>query len=135
MSLPPLDDLPRLPRDEAGPVFREPWEAEAFAMTVALHARGVFTWPQWAAALAAEFTSAREAGVHDDGRDYYRHWFAALERLATRSALATPEEILHRAHTIETARARDHDHDHDHDDGHDDGHDHAHGDGHGHRHT
>ena len=62
MTLPVLDDLPLLPRDADGPVFREPWEASAFALAVSLHARGVFTWPHWAAALAEELARARDAG-------------------------------------------------------------------------
>jgi nitrile hydratase accessory protein len=75
--------VPNLPRDEAGPVFREPWEAQAFAMTLALYRRGLFTWPEWAATLAAEIRRAQEAGDPDTGDTYYRHWLAALERLAT----------------------------------------------------
>lgn len=73
--------VPGIPRDAEGPVFREPWEAQAFAMAVALHARGVFTWPEWAAALAAEIKRAQAAGDPDTGETYYRHWLAALERL------------------------------------------------------
>jgi nitrile hydratase accessory protein len=73
--------LPSLPRDEAGPVFHEPWEAQAFAMTVALYRRGLFTWPEWAAALAAEIKRAQRAGDPDTGDTYYWHWLAALERL------------------------------------------------------
>ena len=38
--------LPGQPHDEGGPVFREPWEAQAFAMTLSLHERGLFTWPE-----------------------------------------------------------------------------------------
>ncbi len=33
--------------------FEEPWQAKAFAMTVALHERGVFTWSEWAETLSA----------------------------------------------------------------------------------
>ena len=73
--------LPSLPRDAGGPVFREPWEAQAFAMTLALYRRGLFTWPEWAAALAAEITRAQAAGDPDTGDTYYHHWLAALERL------------------------------------------------------
>ena len=46
--------VPGIPQDEDGPVFREPWEAQAFAMTLALYDRGLFTWSEWAAALAGE---------------------------------------------------------------------------------
>jgi nitrile hydratase accessory protein len=73
--------LPELPRDAEGPVFREPWEAQAFAMTVALYRRGLFAWSEWAAALAAEIKHAQAQGDPDRGDTYYRHWLAALERL------------------------------------------------------
>jgi nitrile hydratase accessory protein len=76
-----VDAVPSIPRDDEGPVFREPWEAQAFAVALALHERGVFTWPEWAAALAAEIRRAQEAGDPDTGETYYRHWLAALERL------------------------------------------------------
>jgi nitrile hydratase accessory protein len=79
--------LPSLPRDEAGPVFHEPWEAQAFAMTVALYRRGLFTWPEWAAALAAEIKRAQRAGDPDTGDTYYRHWLAALERLVAKKGV------------------------------------------------
>jgi nitrile hydratase accessory protein len=73
--------VPSIPRDAEGPVFREPWEAQAFAMALALHARGLFTWPEWAATLAQEIKRAQAAGDPDTGETYYRHWLAALERL------------------------------------------------------
>jgi len=76
-----VDAVPGIPRDADGPVFREPWEAQAFAVAVALHERGVFTWPEWAEALATEIRRAQEAGDPDTGETYYRHWLAALERL------------------------------------------------------
>jgi nitrile hydratase accessory protein len=79
VSAPP--DVPGLPRDADGPVFREPWEAQAFAMTLALHKRGLFTWCEWAAMLADEIKRAQGAGDPDTGETYYRHWLAALERI------------------------------------------------------
>ncbi len=80
--------LPTLPRDDGGPVFREPWEAQAFAMTLALYRQGLFTWPEWAAALAAEIKRAQAAGDPDTGETYYRHWLAALERLVAEKGIA-----------------------------------------------
>ena len=83
-SIPPevnLGALPALPRDGAEPVFKAPWEAQAFAMTLALYRRGLFTWPEWGAALSAEIKRAQQAGDPDRGDTYYRHWLAALERL------------------------------------------------------
>ncbi|MGY3452734.1 nitrile hydratase accessory protein [Bradyrhizobium sp. USDA 4353] len=73
--------LPGIPVDADGPVFREPWEAHAFAMAVTLHARGLFSWPEWAAALAEEIARAQAGGDADCGDTYYRHWLATLERL------------------------------------------------------
>ena len=62
-------------------MFREPWEAQAFAMTLALYDRGLFTWPEWAAILGDEIKKAQAAGDPDTGETYYRHWLAALERI------------------------------------------------------
>ena len=73
--------IPGIPRDAEGPVFQEPWEAQAFAMTLALYDRGLFTWPEWAALLGAEIKRAREKGDPDTGETYYHHWLAALERI------------------------------------------------------
>ena len=85
--------LPGLPRDAGGPVFREPWEAQAFAMTMALYRGGLFTWPEWAAALAAEIGRAQTAGDPDRGDTYYCHWLAALERLAAEKGAADPASL------------------------------------------
>jgi nitrile hydratase accessory protein len=71
-----LDAAPGIPRDGDGPVFAEPWEAQAFALAVALHERGLFTWAEWSAALGAEIH-----GAQGDDESYYGHWLAALERL------------------------------------------------------
>lgn len=88
-------EVPSIPRDEGGPVFREPWEAHAFAMALTLHQRAVFTWPEWAAALAEEIKLAQAAGDPDTGDTYYRHWLATLEKLIAQKDLASMD-ILHR---------------------------------------
>ena len=90
---PPLDALPRLPREGDEPDFREPWEAHAFGMTVELHRRGVFTWPEWAAALAAQIEAAQKAGDADLGDTYYRHWLAALETLVAAKDAGSADEL------------------------------------------
>jgi nitrile hydratase accessory protein len=82
-----LSALPRLPRDEGGPVFAEPWQAQAFALAVKLSEQGHFTWKEWAAALAAELKAAEDRGEPDDGTHYYEHWLATLERLVTGKGL------------------------------------------------
>lgn len=87
--------LPGLPRDADGPVFREPWEAHAFAMALALHARGLFTWGEWAGALAEEIAAAQRAGDVDHGDTYYRHWLATLERLVAAKGATSAHELEH----------------------------------------
>ena len=92
--------VPGLPRDTEGPVFREPWEAQAFAMTLTLHERGLFTWPQWAATLSEEIKRAQAAGDPDTGETYYLHWLNALERLVAEKGVADAALALdfHGAH-------------------------------------
>jgi nitrile hydratase accessory protein len=72
------------------PVFAEPWQAEAFALVVALHERGVFSWSEWADALSAE---VKAPGAATDGSDYYLHWLKALERLLSAKGVAGPAEV------------------------------------------
>jgi nitrile hydratase accessory protein len=91
-----LSDLPRLPRDEGGPVFAEPWQAQAFALAVKLSEQGHFTWKEWAATLAEELQAAAERGEPDDGTRYYEHWLAALERLVTAKGLTDRDALLTR---------------------------------------
>lgn len=68
------------------PVFREPWEAQAFAMTVMLHQRGLFTWTEWADTLSARIASAPELS-------YYQHWLTALESLVAAKGASSPGEL------------------------------------------
>ena len=89
-------ELPGLPRDDQGPVFREPWQAQAFAMAVRLHEAGHFTWTEWAAALAEQIQKAQAAGDPDLGDTYYVHWLAALERLVAAKGLVSAEELADR---------------------------------------
>jgi nitrile hydratase accessory protein len=72
-----VNAVPGIPRDADGPVFREPWEAQAFAMALVLYDRGMCTWPDWAAALADEIKRAQAAGDPDTGETYYQHWLNA----------------------------------------------------------
>ena len=83
-----LAQLARLPVDDSGPVFAEPWQAQAFALAVKLSERGCFTWTEWAAALAAELKGAADGGRADDGSRYYHHWLSALEHLVTKKGLS-----------------------------------------------
>jgi nitrile hydratase accessory protein len=90
-------------------VFREPWQAQAFAMAVRLHEAGHFTWPEWAAALADQIRRAQAAGDPDLGDTYYHHWLAALEHLVAAKGLVTGGELAERkAAWAEAARATPH---------------------------
>ncbi|MGO4811488.1 nitrile hydratase accessory protein [Cupriavidus sp. 2MCAB6] len=83
--------LPGVPRDNEGPVFREPWEAQVFSLALVLHQRGLYTWREWAAALAEEIRRAQLAGDPDTGETYYLHWLATLERLVASKGVASLE--------------------------------------------
>ena len=88
-----LAALPPVPRDEEGPVFAEPWEAQAFALAVTLSEQGHFSWKEWATALAAQLKAAASRGEPDDGSRYYHHWVEALERLVTEKGLAERPQL------------------------------------------
>jgi nitrile hydratase accessory protein len=102
-GIPDLGALPPLPRDEEGPVFREPWEAQAFAMALRLHEGRHFDWREWASHLAREIAAARERGDPDTGETYYQHWLAALERMAVDKGLVSEAELARRREEWEIA--------------------------------
>jgi nitrile hydratase accessory protein len=86
-------DLPGLPKDETGPVFAEPWQAQAFAMAVSLHDEGLFTWPEWVAVFSQQVVAAQQQGDPDLGDTYYLHWLATLERLCTQKSELSIEAL------------------------------------------
>lgn len=89
-----LDALKAMPAGERTPTFREPWEAQAFSIAVALQWRGVFTRQEWAAALGEEIRNAQARGDPDTGDTYYRHWLAAVERLVREKGIASGETLI-----------------------------------------
>lgn len=90
----PVPPVPGLPCDAEGPVFGAPWQAQAFAMTLALHQRGLFTWPEWAQRLAEQIRSDPAQPGEDAGDAYYRQWLAALERIVQGKGAASPQDLL-----------------------------------------
>ena len=89
-----LQACPGLPAgDDNAPVFAEPWMAQAFAMVLQLHQKGLFTWPEWAAALSAQIAAAQAAGDADLGDTYYHHWLAALETLVASQGASSADEL------------------------------------------
>ena len=97
-------ELEGFPRDLEGPVFNEPWEAKAFAMALRLHERGVFTWTEWAGALADQIRAAETAGDVGDG--YYEHWLQALETMVARKGAASGDELTRVQHAWAEAAGR-----------------------------
>ena len=95
-NTPTHEELPSLPHDKDGPVFREPWEAQAFAMTLTLHEQGHFTWPEWAECLGAEIAAAQAGGDPDLGDTYYLHWLKALEGLVASKGIVSTEDLARR---------------------------------------
>eukprot|EP01032_Pedospumella_encystans_P009642 gene9642-11334_t len=89
-----------------GAVFEEPWQAHAFAITLQLHDKGVFTWPEWATALTHEIRAGQVRGEADDGSLYYTHWLNALEQLVIERQLGTPEQIHELEHAWAEAAER-----------------------------
>ena len=104
MMQPPVTSHP--PGSGPEPVFAEPWQAQAFAMALQLHQRGLFTWPEWAAALAAQISTAQASGDTDDGTAYYRHWLAALEALVAAKGAASAAQLSRCARAWHAAAQR-----------------------------
>jgi nitrile hydratase accessory protein len=98
--------VPGIPRDDDGPVFRAPWEAQAFAMALALHGRGLFSWSEWAATLADQIRRAQASGDPDTRETYYRHWLATLERLVAEKGVASTETLNRYRHAWDHAADR-----------------------------
>ena len=99
-------ELPGLPCDSDGPVFNAPWEAQAFAMALALHERGAFSWKEWAQTLADVIAEVRQRGEADTGEHYYRHWQTALERITARKGLVSDALLLQRRQQWDEAARR-----------------------------
>lgn len=106
MSDAPTAVLPGLPQRGGEPVFAEPWQAQAFAMTLALHQRGLFSWTEWADALGRQIAAARAAGDADLGDTYYQHWLAALEALVAEKGAGSAHELARYRHAWSHAAGR-----------------------------
>lgn len=89
-----LGALDAIPAAQRSPNFNQPWEAQAFAIALALHRRGVFTWAEWAATLGSEIQSAQARGDPDRGDAYYRHWLAAIERIVRQKGIADEQTLV-----------------------------------------
>lgn len=82
-----------LPVDKDGPVFAEPWQAQAFALALQLSEAGHFTWAEWVETLSAVLCDAPP----DDGSSYYARWLVALERICLAKSLTESTTLDGRA--------------------------------------
>lgn len=98
--------VPSIPRNADGPVFGAPWQAEAFALALQLHERGVFSWTEWASTLGDEIKKAQAAGDPDTGETYYHHWLATLERIVAAKGLADAKLLARTRDAWQRACAR-----------------------------
>ena len=100
--------MPPIPQDGDGAVFREPWEAQAFAMVLDLYDKGCFTWSEWVEHLSREIAAAGDTSDQDANEVYYRHWLSALEKIVATKELLTPDELADRKRAwTEADRERD----------------------------
>ena len=90
------DAVPIPQGEDGGPVFREPWEAQAFALALALHERKVFAWSEWAEALSQEIRRAEAEGDPGDGSTYYHSWLSAIERLVAAKGVTSADALAER---------------------------------------
>ncbi len=101
-----LGRVPELPQDREGPIFNAPWEAQAFALTLALYEKGFFTWQEWADSLTQAIRDAQAVGDPDTGATYYHHWLVALERMTERKGLLNAPALVERTEAWRRAAAR-----------------------------
>ncbi|MFT7459223.1 MAG: nitrile hydratase accessory protein [Planctomycetota bacterium] len=119
MDLTNLAALPDLPLDENGPVFKAPWQAQAFALVVSLQEQGILSPEEWAEQLGTSIQQAREQGDPDLGDTYYEHWLSALEIITFQKGLSSPEILAERKKRVHDEQQKMHGHDHEHGHGHD----------------
>jgi len=101
-----LAEVASIPRVDNEPVFREPWEAEAFAMVLTLHQAGLFSWSDWADELSGAIQRAQANGDADLGNTYYQHWLDALETIVVKQGLAEPAALQNLSTAWRAAAAR-----------------------------
>ena len=72
------------------PPFDEPWQAQAFAIAVALNERGLLDWREWTETLGPEIAR----GPEESGNEaYFLAWLSALEAILVTKRMAGEAEI------------------------------------------
>ena len=98
-----LDRVAPISRCEDGPIFNEPWQAQAFALTVALHEQGHFSWAEWAACFSVALEEAKGTSPVNSQESYYLHWLAALETIVAQKNLTNQTALSDRYEAWERA--------------------------------
>lgn len=88
-----LDEM-AIPRNEEGPVFDEPWQAQAFALAVKLNEAGHFSWAEWADIFGAEIALASKDGRGCGNENYYLCWVTALEKIVAKNNIVSTEQLI-----------------------------------------
>lgn len=94
-SVPELEGVAAIPRDEEGPVFAAPWEARTFALVRSLCEQGHYRWKDFQKHLivqiAEDEAGAREAGAKPP--PYYESFQAAALKLFAEATILDPEDV------------------------------------------
>lgn len=107
-----LKELGDIPADNEGPVFAEPWQAQAFALAVQMQREGLFTWSEWGDLMGESIEAARADGDPDLGNTYYLHWLATLEKISSDKGLCSEDSLLKRKALIDEEHKKLHGHGH-----------------------
>ena len=75
------------------PVFEAPWHAQVFALTVHLHERGLFTWPDWATGFGATLARHGLERELNGGDDYFNAWLETLETVLREAGQADAVQV------------------------------------------
>jgi nitrile hydratase accessory protein len=86
--------------------FSDPWEAQAFALAVALADKGTFEWREFSETLGAEIKAAEARG---SGEAYYALWLSALARLLARKGVVSAVVLAAREAAVKQGGAVEHD--------------------------
>jgi nitrile hydratase accessory protein len=99
------------PRSNGELVFAEPWESRAFGMAVSLYETGMFSWPQFQAALITRIARGQARQTEGAHWTYYEHWLGALEDVLADGGAVLADDITTRARLLaQRPTAYDHPH-------------------------
>jgi nitrile hydratase accessory protein len=89
--------LPPILGDEADRTFDAPWQAQAFAIVVALNEAGYFGWDEWVGVFSQEIARSPARAGESKNDTYSRQWLDALEQIVVTRGLLAREDTNARA--------------------------------------